>query len=47
MSEGVIRELRLMWTGELLIIALRQIFGSDFVVKAIKAKNNIEEDIGV
>lgn len=41
---GVLSALLGLWGGELLIIALRQIFGSDVVTKA-KASNTWEDSI--
>ena len=42
LPSGVITGLFSFWGGELLIIALRQIFGSDVVSQAKKSKQNEE-----
>lgn len=44
MPAGVITALLSLWGGELLIIALRQIFGSDVVTRA-KDRRHEEESI--
>lgn len=47
MPSGVVAALFGLWGGELLVIALRQIFGSDVISKRRTPCQNIEDDTSI